>query len=47
MIHAEETGSVPGLTPAAVGSGKLLEVTFPGEVGGDPTVVMEVALMTC
>jgi hypothetical protein len=49
VIHAEEIGQVPGITPVAAGSRQSLEVTFAGEVGGDPTVVLEVEveLMTC
>jgi hypothetical protein len=46
VIQAEETGPAPGVTPAVAGSRQSLEVTFPAEVGGDPTTVMEVALVT-
>jgi hypothetical protein len=47
VIQTEETGPVPRVTPTVAGSGQSLEVTFLAEVGGDPTMVMEVALMTC
>jgi hypothetical protein len=40
-------GPVSGVTPTAAGSGQASEVTSDAEVGGDPTVVMEMALMTC
>jgi hypothetical protein len=39
---------VPGVTPIATGSGQVLEVTSDDvEVGDDPTMVMEVALVPC
>jgi hypothetical protein len=38
---------VSGVTPATAGSGQALEVTSAAKVGGDPTVVMEVPLVTC
>jgi hypothetical protein len=38
---------VPGVTPAAVEFGQASVVTPAAEVGGDPTAVMEVALVTC
>jgi hypothetical protein len=51
VIHAEETGQVLGITPAAVEPGQMPEVTCADEVGGDPTMVMEmeveVELVTC
>jgi hypothetical protein len=49
VVQDEETGSVSGVTLAAVGFGQSLEVTPTAEVGGDPTVVMlvEVELVTC
>jgi hypothetical protein len=40
VVQDEETGSVSGVTLAAVGFGQSLEVTPTAEVGGDPTVVM-------
>jgi hypothetical protein len=42
VIQAEETRQVSGITPDAAGSGQSLEVAFAVDVGGDPTVVMEV-----
>jgi hypothetical protein len=47
VIQAEETRHVLGITPAAAESGQLSVVTSAAEVGGDPTAVMKVALMTC
>jgi hypothetical protein len=40
---------VSKITPAAIEPRQALEVTFPAEVGGDPTAVMEVevGLVTC
>jgi hypothetical protein len=38
---------VPGVTPTATESRQVSVVTPATEVGGDPTTVMEVALVTC
>jgi hypothetical protein len=48
-IQAKEIGQVSKITPAAIEPGQAPKVTFATEVGGDPTVVMEVELelMTC
>jgi hypothetical protein len=49
VIHAEEIGQVSEIISAAIEPGQAPEVSFTAEVGGDPTVVMEVEveLMTC
>jgi hypothetical protein len=47
VIQAEETGQVPGVTPAVAEFGQASVVTFVVEVGGDPTAVVEVALLIC
>jgi hypothetical protein len=49
VIQDEEIGHVSKITPTAAEPGQAPEVTFAAEVGGDPTVVMEVEveLMTC
>jgi hypothetical protein len=47
VIQAEETGQVLGVTPATTESGEAPVVTSAAEVGGNPTTVMEVALVTC
>jgi hypothetical protein len=48
VVQTKETGQVPRVTPATGGFGQALEVTFvAGEVGSDPTTVMEVELMVC
>jgi hypothetical protein len=47
VIQAEETRQVLGVTPATTELGQASVVTSAAEVGGDPTTVMEVALVTC
>jgi hypothetical protein len=47
VIQDEGTGQVPRVTPTVASSRQASEVTFATEVGGDPTGVMEVALVTC
>jgi hypothetical protein len=47
VIQAEETGSVSGVTPAIIESGSASVVAPATMLGGDPTTVMGVALITC
>jgi hypothetical protein len=47
VIQAEDTGQVSGVTPTVAVFGQASVVTSASEVFGDPTAVMEVALMTC
>jgi hypothetical protein len=46
-MQAEEIGQALEIIPVATEPRRAPEVTFTAEVGGDPTVVMEVALVTC
>jgi hypothetical protein len=47
VIQAEESGQVSGVTPATAKSGRVSLVTSAAKVGGDPTAVVEMALLTC
>jgi hypothetical protein len=49
VIQIEETGHVSGITSAMAEPGQAPEVTFAVEVGGGPTMVMEVEVkvVTC
>jgi hypothetical protein len=48
VIHAEEIRQVSKITPTAAEPRQASDVTFAAaEVGVDPTVVMEMALVTC
>jgi hypothetical protein len=46
VIQDEGIRQVSEVTPVATGSGQTSMVTSAAEVGGDPTVVVEVELMT-
>jgi hypothetical protein len=47
VIHPEEIRQVSEITPTAAEPGHASVVASTAEVGGDPTAMMEVELVTC